>query len=102
METRQESEIIEEIQKIWKAELNERIFLNHDYISEFRTDHTPNREKPYSWVAVATRSYSSRTIFPLTYGGNQVVFFKSIKAAKRNFLKHYYSKELVERVIKAN
>ena len=42
----------------------------------------------YSWVAQTNGNYSHRTEFPTR--GNYVLFFKTLKGAKSNFLRRYH------------
>ena len=89
----------EEIKKIWNAELKERVELIHNSsCKEVRIDITSSlKDTPYSWVAYRKREYAGGSVFPMR-NANEVAFFKTIKGAKRNFLKQYYPKELVAKI----
>lgn len=79
------------------AKIGARIDLKkfgHSYLQYVKFEsweHSTDRdrkEKPYSWVAQTNSMYSHRTVFP-TKSINYVKFFKTLKGAKRNFLKSY-------------
>lgn len=90
------------IEVINYAKLNERIDLgkyNHNYLSEVRFEKEPERSgfyySPeaglYSWVAYTNSKCFHRTVFPMK-NTNYVKFFKTLKGAKRNFIKGYIIK----------
>jgi hypothetical protein len=56
-------------------------FTQEGFTSDYET-----RGK-YSWIAKCNSNYSHRTIFPTR--GNYVLFFKTLKGAKKNFLRRY-------------
>lgn len=83
--------------EINNAKLDERIDLgkyNHSYLSEVRFEQTPmtslyyETRGLYSWVAHTNSMYSHRTVFPMK-NTTYVKFFKTLKGAKRNFIKSY-------------
>jgi len=72
-----------------EAKINQEINLseyNHDYLSLVKFDFT--KELGYSWHGECNSPYSYRPVFPLV-NSNYVKFFKTLKGAKRNFIKQY-------------
>lgn len=88
------------IERINNAKLEERLDLrkyNHSYLSEVRFEQTSITSMDYetrglySWVAYTNSMYSHRTVFPMRTS-TYVKFFKTLKGAKRNFIKSYIEK----------
>lgn len=88
------------IKKINNIKLNEKIpleELGHTYLKYVYFDQTSltsldyETRGKYSWVAETNSMYSHRTIFPMR-NYNYVKFFKTLKGAKRNFIKSYIEK----------
>jgi len=71
--------------------------LGHNYLEYVRFESYENstdreiRQSPYSWVAQTNSEYSHRTVFPMRTS-TYVKFFKTLKGAKRNFIKSYIEK----------
>lgn len=81
------------LKQIENANINEEIEINDYYIKNVKftqENSKPNRYNEetrgkYSWIAKLTDYYSYRTIFPER--NNYVLFFKTLKGAKKNFIK---------------
>ena len=85
------------IETINYAKIGEQINLKklgHDYFQYVGFESYENstdreiRQSPYSWVAQTNSEYSYRTVFPMKTS-TYVKFFKTLKGAKRNFIKSY-------------
>ncbi len=89
------------LKKIENIEIEEEIYLGdfkHYYLEDVKFTQEPirandceNLNGKYSWVAHCNREYSHRIVFPMR-NTNYVAFFKTLKGAKRNFIKGYIKK----------
>lgn len=74
----------------------EKLGVNYiEYVRFESYEHSTDREirqRPYSWVAQTNSMYSHITVFPMRTS-NYVKFFKTLKGAKRNFIKGYIERK---------
>lgn len=90
------------LEKINNTNIGEEINLlkfNHYYLTKVKFTQEPirigideNISGKYGWIAECNSNYSYRTVFPMK-NNNYVAFFKTLKNAKRNFIKKYLKKE---------
>jgi len=70
------------------GELGDTYYETVRFTQESINPHYEETSGRYSWIAKCNSNYSHRTAFPLR--GSYVIFFKTLKGAKRNFLKRYH------------